>query len=148
MNVVAAIVSGIVGTLAMSALMAMAPVMGLPKMDIVSMVGSMFGRTNRSLGWAIHLMMGVMFALIYASLWSFGIGSPTIGAAAVFGAAHWFFAGMGMSMVPILHAGIRSGQMAAPGLWMMNRGGFLSFVGGLMGHVVFAITVALVYNLF
>lgn len=148
MNVVAAIVSGIVGTLAMSGLMAMAPLMGLPKMDIVGLLGSMFGKPNRALGWAFHLMMGAVFALIYASLWSLSIGSPTAGSAVLFGIAHWLLVGMGMAMVPVMHAGIRSGEIAPPGLWMIKQGGLMSFVGGLMGHVIFAVVVVFVYNVF
>lgn len=49
--------------------MAMAPRIGMPKMDIVGMLGSMFSpEGNRTLGMGIHLMMGVVFAVIYALL--------------------------------------------------------------------------------
>lgn len=35
----------------------MAPKMGMPKMDIVSPLGSMFGKPNQMLGWMMHLLM-------------------------------------------------------------------------------------------
>jgi hypothetical protein len=31
---------------------------------------------------------------------------------------------------------------------MTNQGGMMAFFGGLMGHMIFGIVVALVYNLF
>lgn len=148
MDVIAAIFSGLTGTLAMTLVMGMAPMMGLPSMDMVGMLGTMFGKANRILGWMLHLMMGSVFALVYASLWSFGIGDASIGSALVFGSIHWLLVGLGMAMVPMMHAGIKSGSMPAPGLWMSNQGGVLSFVGGLVGHLVFAVVVVLIYNFF
>ena len=148
MNVLGAIVAGFVGTVVISMVMAAAPMMGMPKMDIVGMLGSMFGKLNRPLGWMMHLMMGVVFALIYALLWSWGMGSATWLYGLVFGAVHWLVAGMGMGMIPIMHAGIKSGKVKAPGLWMTNNGGAKAFMGGLVGHMVFGLAVALVYAVF
>ncbi len=145
MNVLSAVISGILGTLAISMVMAAAPMMGMPKMDIVDMLSTMFGKPNRVLGWMMHLMMGVVFALIYAFLWSIGIGSPGWISGLIFGSAHWLVVGLMMAVIPIVHAGIKSGDVEAPGLWMINQGGMLSFVGGLMGHIVFGLVVALVY---
>ena len=51
-------------------------------------------------------------------------------------------------MIPMMHAGIKNGDVEEPGLWMTNQGGMMAFVGGLMGHMIFGIVVALVYNLF
>ena len=145
MNVFSAVISGILGTLAISMVMAVAPKMGMPKMDIVDMLSTMFGKPNRVLGWMMHLMMGVVFALVYAFLWSIGIGSAGWLSGLVFGAGHWMIVGLMMAVIPIMHAGIKNGDVEAPGLWMTNQGGMLSFVGGLMGHMVFGLVVALVY---
>ena len=145
MNVLSAVISGILGTLAISMVMAVAPKMGMPKMDIVNLLSTMFGKPNLVLGWMMHLMMGVVFALIYAFLWSLGIGSPGWLSGLIFGAAHWLVVGLMMGLIPMMHAGIKNGDVEAPGLWMTNQGGMLSFVGGLMGHMVFGLVVALVY---
>ena len=101
----------------------MAPRMGMPKMDIVGMLSTMFGKENHPLGWMMHLMMGVVFALIYAFLWSRGILGPTLFGGLVFGAVHWLVVGMIMGMIPMVHAGIRRGDVKAPGLWMTADGG-------------------------
>jgi len=65
MNVLNAVISGILGTFAISAVMAVAPMMGMPKMDIVDMLSTMFGMSIRVVGWMMLLMLGVVFALIY-----------------------------------------------------------------------------------
>ena len=145
MNILNAVISGILGTFAISAVMAVAPKMGMPKMDIVDMLSTMFGKPNRVLGWMMHLMMGVVFALVYAFLWSIGIGSAGWLSGLIFGAGHWMIVGLMMGLIPIMHAGIKNGDVEAPGLWMTNQGGMLSFIGGLMGHMVFGLVVALVY---
>jgi len=148
MNLLAALVAGVVGTILMTMVMAMAPRMGLPKMDIIGMLGTMFGKPNRTLGTSMHLMMGVIFAIVYAFLWDAGIGSATLLAGIVFGAAHWMITGMMMGGIPMMHVGIKSGNVPAPGLYMTNNVGVMAFVGGLIGHMVFGLVVALVYTLF
>ena len=75
MNVLGAIIAGVVGTIVMTMVMVMAPKMGMPKMDIVGMLGSMFNaESNRKMGMAMHFMMGVVFAIVYAILWNAGFG--------------------------------------------------------------------------
>ena len=148
MNILAAVVSGIVGTMAISMVMALGPKMGLPKMDIVGMLSTMFGKPNRTLGWIMHMMMGVVFALIYAFLWSVGIGNGGWLSGLLFGIGHWLVVGVMFALIPMMHAGIKSGEVEKPGLWMTNQGGLMAFVGGLMGHMVFGIVVALIYSLF
>ena len=149
MNILGAIVAGLAGTAVFSMVMLMAPKMGMPKMDIVGLLGSMLGKENRQLGWMMHAMLGVVFGLVYAFLWSKGIGSPTWHGGAIFGAGQWLIVGMIMgAMIPMMHAGIRSGEVKAPGFWMTNNGGMMAFAGGLFGHLVFGAVVALVYSLF
>ncbi len=149
MNIIGAIVAGLVGTVAMSMVIAMAPSMGMPKMDIVGMLGSMFSKEgNTALGWVLHLMMGIVFAIIYAAVWAAGIGSATWVGGLIFGAVHWLIVGLMMGGVPMMHVGIRAGTVKAPGLYMMRDGGMLAFAGGLIGHVVYGLVVALVYSFF
>lgn len=149
MNVFGAVIAGIGGTLLMSVIMAMAPVIGMPKMDIVGLLGTMFNKEgSRPVGWALHLMMGVIFALIYTGLWSSGIGSPDAWSGLAFGAGHWLVAGLMMGGVPMLHNGVRSGNITAPGVYMINSGGAMSFAGGLLGHLIYGLSVAFVYRAF
>ena len=149
MNILNAVIAGLVATVVFTMILMMAPKMGLPKMDIVSLLGSMFGKPNQALGWMMHLMMGVVFAVIYAFLWSSGIGAATWTSGLVFGAVYWLIVGMVMAMIPMMHAGIKSGAVQAPGIWMTgNGGGVMAFMGGLVGHAIFGAVVALVYAAF
>lgn len=146
MNILNAVIAGLVSTVVFTVILMMAPKMGMPKMDIVSLLGSMFSaKTNLVLGWMMHLMMGVIFALIYAFLWSSGIGAATWTSGLVFGAVHWLIVGVIMAMIPMMHVGIKSGAVPAPGMWMTNNGGAMAFMGGLVGHMIFGAVVALVY---
>ena len=150
MNILGVIIAAFVATLLMSMFMSLAPKMGMPGMDIVGMLSTMFTRKGiPALGWMMHFMMGIFFALVYAFLWSQGLGAATWLYGVIFGAVHWLIVGMIMAMIPMLHVGIRSGEVQAPGLYMTaNGGGMKAFVGGLMGHMLFGLVVALVYSLF
>lgn len=149
MNLIAAIIAGMAGTVVFTVIMLLAPRMGMPDMDIVGMLGTMFNKEgNRTLGWIMHFMMGIIFALIYAALWAAGIGAPTAVWGLIFGAVHWLVSGLMMGVVPMMHAGVKAGTIEAPGFYMWNTGGMMSFMGGLIGHMLFGLTVALVYSAF
>jgi hypothetical protein len=149
MNIIGAIIAGIVGTIVITMVMEMAPKMGMPKMDMVGMLGAMFSpQSNRTLGLVIHLMMGVVFAIVYALLWNLGIGTQGLLWGAIFGIGHWLVAGSMMGGMPMMHAGIKAGVIEAPGIFMLKNGGLMAFMGGLMGHIIFGLVVALVYGFF
>ena len=149
MNIIGAIVAGLAGTVVISMIMAMAPRIGMPKMAIWEMLGSMFNKDgNNALGWVIHFMMGVIFAIIYAALWAAGIGSATLVSGVIFGVVHFLVAGLMMGGMPMMHAGVKAGTVKAPGLYMTANGGMMSFVGGLIGHAVYGLVVALTYGFF
>jgi uncharacterized membrane protein YagU involved in acid resistance len=147
MNIPGAVIAGLVGTAVFSMALALGPKMGMPKMDIVGMLGTMFGQANRPLGWMMHFMMGIVFALVYAFLWANGILAPTGTGGLAFGVVHWLIVGVIMGLIPMLHLGIRRGEVKAPGVWMTNGGGMMAFVAGLLGHMIFGVVVALVYSL-
>lgn len=149
MNVLGAIVAGIIGTIVMTMVMVMAPKMGMPKMDIVGLLGSMFSaQSNRMMGMGMHAMMGIVFAIIYALLWNADIGTVSLLWGAIFGVIHWLISGLMMGGMSMMHAGVKAGTVNAPGVYMTNNGGLMAFMGGLIGHVIFGLVVALVYGLF
>jgi len=137
MNYAAVIIAGLAGTVAMTILMYLAPLMGMPKLDIIAMLGTMF-TSNKTvstiIGVMAHLMMGVIFAFIYVLLWSFGIGSPTWLWGLIFGAVHGLVVYMIMPMINRMHP--RSVEM---------EGGTKMAVGMVMVHMVYGLVVALVY---
>ena len=133
----------------MTMVMVMAPRLGMPEMDIPGMLGSMFNPGgNRTMGMAMHLMMGIIFAIIYALLWNAGIGTVRWLWGVIFGAIHWLISGLMMGGVSMIHAGVKASTVEAPGIFMMNNGGMMAFMGGLIGHVIFRLVVAIVYGFF
>ncbi len=145
MSILSAVIAGLVGTVVFTMIMVMAPKMGMPKMDIVGLLGSMFGGENRALGMIIHLLMGAIFAIIYVYLWGVGIGTLSLLGGVIFGAIHWLVVGLMMAGMPMMHAGIKSGAVEAPGIYMTKSGGAMGFMGGLIGHIIFGAVVALTY---
>lgn len=75
---------------------------------------------NVALGWVMHLMMGIIFGIVYAALWAVGIGSATVISGAIFGVVHWLIVGVMMGAIPMLHAGIKAGSVSAPGVFMRH----------------------------
>lgn len=146
LDLVGAIVGGLAGIVAMTALMMMTPKMGMPEMDMPRLLGSMFGAPgSKAVGMAMHFMAGVVFAIVYGLLFTLFPGSSVILLGLVFGIVHWLIAGLMIGvMMPMMHAGVKSGDVPAPGLYM---GGMKAFVGGLMGHILFGVVVGLVYGL-
>ena len=106
MNTINAILSSLAGTFVMTALMYMAPAMGMPKMDIIGMLGTMFTPNQgaaRVMGVVVHFMMGAVFAVIYALLWSLGIGGSTWAWGAIFGVVHGVIALLTMPAMMKMH---------------------------------------------
>lgn len=119
------ILGGFAGTLAITFLMYIgAPMMGLPKMDIAAMLGSMLG--GWSTGMVMHFLNGtIIFPLIYAYL-LFGKlpGAPYM-KGIIWGITLWVLAQL--AVMPMMGAGIFGLKMA----------GMMSAVTSLVGHVVY-----------
>lgn len=145
-NLVAAVIGGLIATAVMTAMMTMAPRMGMPRMDMPGLLGSVFGAPgNRMMGLAMHFMMGVVFAIIYALLFTVVSDLSVVVLGVIFGIVHWLIAGFMTGMMPMMHQGIKSGDVPAPGMYMSSMG-VMGFMGGLMGHVVFGLVVGIVYQ--
>jgi uncharacterized membrane protein YagU involved in acid resistance len=124
----------------MTILMYVAPAMGMPRMDIIGLLGTMFTAnegTAKIIGTILHFMMGTIFAIIYALLWNIGIGSVTWWWGLIFGAVHAVLAMVGMPIMMRIHP--RPPQMEQ---------GIMTMIGLLMGHLVFGLVVALTYGAF
>ena len=127
------VLTGIVATAIMSVVMKMAPKMGMPEMDIPKLLGSMMGN-NTMIGWVMHFVAGIVFTFIYAK---YGFAA-TLTSALLYGAIHWLVVGVVMGMMPGMDVGY----------WMMKNGGMMAFVGGLIGHLVFALSIYFFLPLF
>ena len=133
-----AIIAGSTGRMAMLLLIYGGPIIGLPRIDVVSTLGSLAAPNKQdavTLGGAMHFTMGILFAIIYAALWSVGIGSPTWWWGLIFGAIH------GILVILLLLVVIRKFPQQ-PELF----NGLPMMVAIMLNHMVFGLVVALVYS--
>jgi hypothetical protein len=116
---------GVIGTLAITFLMYVgAPMMGLPKMDIAAMLGSVLG--GWAMGMTMHVLNGaVIFPLIYA-YFLFGKlpGAPYL-KGILWGIALWLIAQL--MVMPMMGAGV----------FGLKMGGPMAAMGSLVGHVLY-----------
>jgi peptidoglycan/LPS O-acetylase OafA/YrhL len=61
-----AIKAGIIAWIVFPLMLYMAPLMRVPKMDVPAILGGMFGVNSLAVGWMMHLVIGLVLALIYA----------------------------------------------------------------------------------
>ena len=133
-----AIIAGSTGRMAMLLLIYGGPLIGLPRIDVVSALGSLAAPNKQdavTLGGAIHFTMGILFAMIYAALWSLGIGSPVWWWGLIFGLVHGML--VIVSLYVVLH---RYPQLSE----VLN--GLPVMAAILLNHMVFGLVVALVYS--
>ncbi|HZZ84906.1 MAG TPA: DUF6789 family protein [Anaeromyxobacteraceae bacterium] len=130
LNWTRAVVAGLVATAAMTALMLMAPRMGLPPMNIGAMLGSVMGG-SLLLGWMTHFAIGAALALAYAAFFASRLPGPGFARGALYALAPWLAAGL--MVMPMMGAGLFGGAFAA---------GF----GSLMGHLVYGAVLGGLYR--
>ncbi len=124
-NLKRAVMAGLVGTLAMTIVMLMAPLMGMPPMPIGNMLAG-FMHIAVALGWVMHFMIGTVLGLIYVYLLESKIpGSPVV-------------RGMIYSLIPWFMAQVIVNPMMGAGVFAINTPSpFMMVMGSLIGHLVF-----------
>lgn len=129
-NVGRAVLAGIAGTAVMTMLMVMAPRMGMPRMDVGAMLGSVMGGSV-ALGWAAHFMIGAALAVAYALVFAARLpGAPALRGAG-FSLLPWLMAQL--AVMPMMGMGLFSGSMLAAG-------------GSLMGHLAYGAVLGAAYG--
>src|SRR5260370_40038229 len=133
-----AIIAGSTGRMAMLLLIYGGPLIGLPRIDVVSMLGSLAAPNKQdavTLGGAIHFTMGILFAIVYAAFWSVGIGSPTWWWGLIFGASH------GILVIVLLLVVMRVHPQLSE---LINVLPVIAAI--LLTHILFVVVVALLYS--
>ncbi len=138
-----AVLAGLIATIIMSIVQAMAPMMGLPRMDIAALVGSMLGG-SLVVGWIVHLMMGsILWAAVYAY-----IVEPRLGGAPwVRGLTYGFLLAVFVLIIgfPVLGA-MFSSLTPKPGFLGMGIGGAMGTMGVIIGHLVYGLVLGGIYG--
>jgi hypothetical protein len=165
-SIVGALVAGFVATAVMTAMMKLAGAAGMTQMPPMELItGAMVSGDEamaKQLGYFLHwIMMGtIVFGLVYAAIFSAaGSASWLLGLGA--GLAHGVLVGVSLAMMPAMHPRISGApsaagpvstingevHLSAPGVFGAAWGG-MTPVGLLIGHAVYGIVLALVYQLF
>ncbi len=147
MNRSGAVLWGFVGTVVLTGLMAATQGLGLTRMSLPFMVGTMF-TANRDraklVGFFVHLANGWLFAVVYAAAFeSWRRATWWLGAA--IGLVHGLFVLLaGMSLLPSLHPRMASEQYGPTPTRQLEPPGFMALNYGrrtpvsiLVAHVVY-----------
>ena len=124
-NIGRAMLGGLVGTIALTILMYVAaPMMGIPKMDIAAMLGSLLG--GWTMGMVMHFVNGVLlFPLIYAFVLFLKFRGSPVTKGILWGVTLWLVAGL--MVMPMMGAGF----------FGTANGGMMAAAASLMGHIVY-----------
>lgn len=151
LDVVAAVIAGLVGTAVMTVVLYAGIVM-MPQqmtMNLLYMLGTMMTR-NKGMAYVVgammHTLMGIIFALIHALGYQvLSIESGFLLWGLIFGFVHYLVVGMGMGMVGSMHQLMRSGELESPGFFVKNYPA-MTAMGFLMLHLLYGVVVSVVYE--
>lgn len=129
-----AVAAGLIGTLVMTIVMLMAPLMGMPPMPIGKMLAGFMG-IPEVFGWIAHFMIGTVLALIYVYFFVTRLKGNGFVRGAVYGLLPWFAAQVMVN--PMMGAGVFALNTPAP---------FLMVMGSLIGHLVYGAVLGGVYG--
>lgn len=141
-----AVFGGLAGTTLMTGMMLMGQRLGLPTIDVHGILGHITHPDRRkALGYVAHWLLGVGFATFYVIVFRAFPGNFILWGAFL-GIIHWLLVGGFFGFAPLVHAGMKAGTVDAPGVYMLKSLGTVGFIGGLVGHIVFGLAVAVVYG--
>lgn len=125
------VLGGIAATAVMTMLMLAAPMMGMPDMKIGNMIANFMG-VPVWIGWAMHLMIGIVWAIAYVFLVRdrLSLSFPLRGM--LFAIFPWLL--MQLMVMPMMGMGIFSSNSPDPLKMVM---------GTLMGHLVYGLVLGL-----
>ena len=133
-----AAVAGVIGTVAMTVLFFLEPLIGLPRMAEGGILSTVMSATVAHLpvgfagGWVVHFTVGIALALLYAAVAATRMpGAPAL-RGALYGAL--VFLGAQLVVMPLVGAGIFSGGQPA------------RLLGSLAGHFVYGSVVGWYYG--
>lgn len=134
MNAWGAIAGGFAGTLVLTTALRTGGELRLTRMDLPFLLGTIVSPDRsraKALGYAMHFVAGLLFAMVYYAVFS-AIGHSGWGLGALFGLGHGLFAGTALVnvLLPVVHPRMGTPMSAAadrpllepPGFMMLNYG--------------------------
>ncbi|MBW3672343.1 MAG: hypothetical protein KY432_11815 [Acidobacteria bacterium] len=141
-------IGGVVGTILLSSLIYLAPVLGLPSIDVPLLVGGIFTTFQPAafwIGFAVFFFVGVfIFAPALTLAWVFmpgrGVGlSGALLKGLLWGGGLWLLGGLMLPLFALLNRveGVEDPGFFAIRLGLLGAGGFLA------GHLLYGVVIAL-----
>jgi hypothetical protein len=125
------ILGGVIGTAIMSIAMFIFPMLGMPKMSPPDMLAIMLG-ISITIGWIMHFMIGITFALTYTYLFAPNIKINNIYLkGAVFGFVVFIFAQISLAILGTIFP-----------MPPMEGSMVMMMAGSILGHIVFGVAVS------
>ena len=157
MNVGSWLLWGFVATVVLTTIMSASQSLGLTRMNIPYMLGTMFTPDRdkaRLYGFMLHLMNGWLFSLLYVLAFA-SWGEATWWRGAGIGIVHGLFVlVVGMSLLPAMHPRMASEQQGPTASQQLQPPGFMALHDGmrtpvsvLLGHAVYGGILGAFYQL-
>jgi hypothetical protein len=153
-----AVAGGVIGTLAMATLIKAACELGLSRMDLALLLGTVATanrRKARAIGYVMYFVLGVAFAEAYGALFAI-IGRSSWWLGALVGALHAIFISTVLVSVllPVVHPRMATSDTAANAVTLIEPPGFLmlnygrsTFLVTLVAHIVYGALVGLIVRI-
>jgi uncharacterized membrane protein YagU involved in acid resistance len=138
MNVKRAVVAGFVGTVVMTCLMLVAPLVGLPRLAIGQLLSTLLAVSaaflpfGPAIGWVLHGLFGILLAVIYAAVFVDRLPGRPLARGALYGVLVFLLAEV--TFMPLVGAGV------------FSRGDVPMILGSLLGHLVYGGLVGFMYG--
>jgi hypothetical protein len=135
-----AIAGGFAGTLVLTTALRAANELNLTRMDLPFLLGTAFSRDRtraKALGYVLHFLAGIAFALIYYAVFAATDSSGWLLGAA-FGLVHGLFSGTALVSVllPLVHPRMGTPSTAATSVALLEPPGFMMLNYGVQTPLV------------
>jgi len=140
MSIGGALAGGFVGTLVLTTILSAASELRLTRMDLPFLLGTAFTANRlraKALGFALHFVAGLMFALVYYAVFV-AIGESGWWLGAILGLVHALFASTALVnlLLPLVHPRMGSPLTGANSTALLEPPGFLMLNYGLQTPLV------------
>jgi hypothetical protein len=147
-----AIAGGFAGTLLLTTALRAANELNLTRMDLPFLLGTAFSPDRskaKALGYMLHFLAGMVFALIYYAIF-LAIDQSGWWLGAVFGLVHGLFSGTALVnvLLPLVHPRMGTPSTAAPSVALLEPPGFMMLnygpqtpIASLVAHVAYGAVV-------
>jgi len=149
------LIAGFIGTLVLSTILRTASEFGWTRMDLAFLLGTTVTvnrRKAKAIGYAIHFLLGMLFAMAYGAFFAV-VDHSSWWLGAILGALHAVFVSTVLVniLLPVVHPRMGTPETAAneialvepPGFLMLNYGRN-TFLITFLAHIAYGIVVGLV----